>query len=68
MGVAPDQMNSPVVSLPLFVPPVIADVKVEDGEDENATGSVVEISFAARTAYEQLQIAIKYVCMAFKIP
>lgn len=47
--------------------PVMADLMVEDVVAKNASGIGCELSSAAKNAYEQLQIAMKTVCMVVKV-
>lgn len=60
--------NSLVVFLHLTTPSMTVDVRVENIVAENASGSGVELNFAARNAYEQLQIAMKFFCMVYEGP
>lgn len=58
--------KSQVVQLPPTAPPLMASVSVGDVLPEAGSMIFVELSSLTGTAYKQLQIAMRSVCMMYK--
>lgn len=59
--------KSPVMSLMLTAPSLMGDVKVKDDVADSAGGSIADPGSAGGYAYEELQTAMKCLCMVYDV-